>query len=198
MGGHWLVDARLTHIGSDGYVDRGATDLKSLHAPGRLLRRQNMMVKLLLVRRQAPAPTSPTPARRKRRWRSTDARYHTDGQYASADGPFVLRDAEGNITGRVNYYDDHTDNYLQINNQLLVNHRFNERWHMNLTGFTPTATASTKQYKDDAKLLENGFEERYAYRTDANGDFILDDGERIKIRKDLIREKLMRNHFGVG
>ena len=29
MGGHWLVDARLTHIGSDGYVDRGATDLKS-------------------------------------------------------------------------------------------------------------------------------------------------------------------------
>ena len=59
----------------------------------------------------------------------------SDGQYASADGPFVLRDAEGNITGRVNYYDDHTDNYLQINNQLLVNHRFNERWHMNLTGF---------------------------------------------------------------
>ena len=29
MGGHWAVDARLTHIGSDGYIDRGATDLKS-------------------------------------------------------------------------------------------------------------------------------------------------------------------------
>ncbi len=41
----------------------------------------------------------------------------------------------GQHHGRVNYYDDHTDNYLQINNQLLVNHRFNERWHMNLTGF---------------------------------------------------------------
>ena len=29
LGGHWAVDARLTHIGSDGYIDRGATDLKS-------------------------------------------------------------------------------------------------------------------------------------------------------------------------
>ncbi|MBQ5878673.1 MAG: TonB-dependent receptor plug domain-containing protein, partial [Alistipes sp.] len=29
MGGHWAVDARLTHISSDGYIDRGATDLKS-------------------------------------------------------------------------------------------------------------------------------------------------------------------------
>ena len=29
LGDHWVVDARLTHIGSDGYIDRGATDLKS-------------------------------------------------------------------------------------------------------------------------------------------------------------------------
>ncbi|MBR0362734.1 MAG: TonB-dependent receptor plug domain-containing protein, partial [Alistipes sp.] len=29
MRDHWVVDARLTHIGSDGYIDRGATDLKS-------------------------------------------------------------------------------------------------------------------------------------------------------------------------
>ena len=29
LGGHWTLDARLTHIGSEGYIDRGATDLKS-------------------------------------------------------------------------------------------------------------------------------------------------------------------------
>ena len=29
MDGHWAVDARLTHIGSNGYIDRGSTDLKS-------------------------------------------------------------------------------------------------------------------------------------------------------------------------
>lgn len=34
LGGHWAVDARLTHIGSDGYVDRGATDLKSYMLQG--------------------------------------------------------------------------------------------------------------------------------------------------------------------
>ena len=194
MGGHWLVDARLTHIGSDGYVDRGATDLKSYMLQGAYYG-GNTMVKLLSFGGKARTYLTYTGAT-KEEMALYGRRYHTDGQYASADGPFVLRDAEGNITGRVNYYDDHTDNYLQINNQLLVNHRFNERWHMNLTGFYTYGYGFYKQYKDDAKLLENGFEERYAYQTDANGDFILDDGERIKIRKDLIREKLMRNHFG--
>ena len=29
---HWVVDARLTHIGSDGYIERGSTDLKSYMA----------------------------------------------------------------------------------------------------------------------------------------------------------------------
>ena len=29
MGGHWTVDARLSHISSDGYVDRAFTNLKS-------------------------------------------------------------------------------------------------------------------------------------------------------------------------
>ena len=27
----------------------------------------------------------------------------------------------------VGYYDDQTDNYLQINNQLVLSHRFNEK-----------------------------------------------------------------------
>lgn len=29
MGGHWTVDARLSHISSDGYVDRAFTNLES-------------------------------------------------------------------------------------------------------------------------------------------------------------------------
>lgn len=32
MRDHWVVDARLSHIGSDGYIERGSTDLKSYMA----------------------------------------------------------------------------------------------------------------------------------------------------------------------
>ncbi|MEG1405747.1 MAG: TonB-dependent receptor, partial [Alistipes sp.] len=105
-------------------------------------------------------------------------RYHTDGQYVTSDGPFVLADGT-----HVNYYDDHTDNYLQTNNQLIVNHRFNERWQMNVTGFYTYGYGYYKQYKDNAKLYEYSVVPAY-------------DKEGNKIKKDLIREKIMRNHFG--
>lgn len=176
MGGHWAVDARLTHIGSEGYVDRGATDLKSYLFQGAYYG-GNTMVKLLSFGGVAKTYLTYTGAT-KDEMEKYGRRYHTDGQYVTSDGPFVLADGT-----HVNYYDDHTDNYLQINNQLLVNHRFNDRWQMNLTGFYTYGYGYYKQYKDDAKLLEYGISPAY-------------DDEGNKIRKDLIREKLMRNHFG--
>lgn len=176
MGGHWAVDARLTHIGSEGYVDRGATDLKSYLFQGAYYG-GNTMVKLISFGGVAKTYLTYTGAT-KDEMEKYGRRYHTDGQYVTSDGPFVLADGT-----HVNYYDNHTDNYLQINNQLLVNHRFNDRWQMNLTGFYTYGYGYYMQYKDDAKLLEYGISPAY-------------DDEGNKIRKDLIREKLMRNHFG--
>ncbi|MEG1610995.1 MAG: TonB-dependent receptor [Alistipes sp.] len=176
MGGHWLVDARLTHIGSDGYVDRGATDLKSYMFQGAYYN-GNTMVKLLSFGGVAKTYLTYTGVT-KDEMAKYGRRYHTDGQYVTSDGPFVLADGT-----HVNYYDDHTDNYLQTNNQLIVNHRFNERWQMNLTGFYTYGYGYYKQYKDNAKLLEYSIVPAY-------------DKDGKKIKKDLIREKLMRNHFG--
>ena len=85
----------------------------------------------------------------------------------------------------VNYYDDQTDNYLQINNQLILNHRFNTKWRLSATGFYTYGYGYYKQYKDDAKLYEYGFADEVAYGPDGK-----------KIRRDLLREKLMRNHLG--
>ena len=191
MGGHWVVDARLTHIGSDGYVDRGATDLKSYMLQGAYYG-GNTMVKFLSFGGKARTYLTYTGAT-KEEMELYGRRYHTDGQYATSDGPHVLADGT-----HVDYYDDHTDNYLQINNQLILNHCFNERWQMNLTGFYTYGYGYYKQYKDDAKMLEYaGFADRYSYVTDDKGDWVLDEeGEKIEVRKDLIREKLMRNHFG--
>lgn len=178
MGGHWLVDARLTHIGSDGYVDRGATDLKSYMFQGAYYG-GNSMLKFISFGGKAKTYLTYTGVT-KEEMELYGRRYHTEGQYYTSDGPYVLADGS-----HVNYYDDHTDNYLQINNQLLFNHRFNERWQMNLTAHYTYGYGYYIQYKDDAKLLEYGFSEENSY--DASGE---------KIRKDLIREKLMRNHFG--
>lgn len=171
MGGHWVVDARLTHIGSDGYIERGATDLKSYMLQAGYYS-SNTKIKLLSFGGSAKTYLTYNGISRKDMERY-GRRYHDSGQYTTSDGPFVLEDGT-----HVDYYDDQTDNYLQINNQLVVNHRFNNHWQLNTTLFYTYGYGYYNQYKDDAWL---------AGYTNLQTDIE---------QADLIRHKIMRNHLG--
>ena len=140
MGGHWAVDARLTHIGSDGYIDRGATDLKSYMFQGAYYN-GNTMLKLVSFGGKAKTYLTYNGVT-KEDMKRYGRRYHDSGQYVTSDGPFVLADGT-----HVDYYDDQTDNYLQINNQLILNHRIDDRWVMNATAFYTYGYGYYKQYK---------------------------------------------------
>ena len=169
--GHWIVDARLSHIGSDGYIERGATDLKSYMLQGAYYN-AGTMVKLLSFGGKARTYLTYNGVS-KEDMALYGRRYHTSGQYVTDSGPYVLADGT-----HVAYYDDQTDNYLQINNQLLISHRFNERWALNATLFYTYGYGFYRQYKDDAWL--QGYDN-------------LDIGI---AQSDLIRRKIMRNHTG--
>lgn len=184
LGGHWAVDARLTHIGSDGYVDRGGTDLKSYLFQGAYYN-GNTMLRFLSFGGKAKTALSYTGATREE-MRLNGRRFNPEGMFTVTDG-WSQRVWHGDPPAwkQVAYYDDQTDNYLQINNQLILNHRFNEKWTLSATGFYTYGYGFYKQYKDNAKLYEYGFPDDMAYDDAGN-----------KIRRDLIREKLMRNHLG--
>ena len=169
--GHWIVDARLSHIGSDGYIERGATDLKSYMLQGAYYN-AGTMVKLLSFGGKARTYLTYNGVS-KEDMALYGRRYHTSGQYVTDSSPYVLADGT-----HVAYYDDQTDNYLQINNQLLVSHRFNERWAVNATLFYTYGYGFYRQYKDDAWL--QGYD---------NLDIDI-------AQSDLIRRKIMRNHTG--
>lgn len=173
LGGRWAVDARLTHIASDGYVDRGATDLKSYMLQGAYYAPRTV-VKLLSFGGKAKTYLTYTGAT-KEEMELYGRRYHSEGQYEVEGGPYML--ADGTC---VDYYDDHTDNYLQINNQLIVNQRLSDKWMLNLTGFYTYGYGFYRQYKADRTL----------------GEYlnlgIVDYG----IEADVVRSKKMRNHTG--
>lgn len=171
MRDHWVVDARLTHIGSDGYIDRGSTDLKSYMAQAGYYG-ANTKVKLLSFGGVAKTYLTYNGVSRED-MELYGRRYHTSGQYVTSAGEFVLADGT-----HVAYHDDETDNYLQINNQLVVNHRFNNLWQLNATLFYTYGYGYYNQYKDDAWL---------AGYTNLNTDVA---------QADLIRRKVMRNHLG--
>ncbi len=186
LGGHWTLDARLTHIGSDGYIDRGSTDLKSYMFQAGYYK-GNTMLKLVSFGGKAKTYLTYNGVT-KEDMALNGRRYHDSGQYYTSDGPhsyYYMDDGELQ-RATVDYYDDQTDNYLQINNQLLLTQRLNDRWTLNATAFYTYGYGYYKQYKDDAKLNEYlTLPNEIAY--DANGN---------KVRADLIREKLMRNHLG--
>ena len=145
MRDHWVVDARLTHIGSDGYVERGATDLKSYMLQAGYYA-ANTKVKLLSFGGMAKTYLTYNGVS-KEDMRLYGRRYHTSGQYVTSDGPYVLADGT-----HVDYYDDETDNYVQLNNQLVLNHRFSREWQLAATLFYTYGYGFYNQYKDDAWL----------------------------------------------
>ena len=171
MRDHWVVDARLTHIGSDGYIERGATDLKSYMLQAGYYG-ASTKVKFLSFGGVAKTYLTYNGVSRGDMERY-GRRYHDSGQYVTSDGPFVLEDGT-----HVDYYDDQTDNYLQLNNQLVVNHRFNNKWQLNATLFYTYGYGYYNQYRDDASLEE--------YKNLGMAG----------VEADLIRHKMMLNHLG--
>lgn len=196
LGGHWTVDARLTRIASDGYIRGGGTQLTSYLFQGGYYN-GNTMLKLVSFGGKAKTNLSYNGATRDE-MRLNGRRYNSSGMYSTSDAwSHRIWNGEDGEWQQVNYHDDETDNYLQINNQLILNQRIGESWTLNATAFYTYGYGYYKQYKDDAKLFEYLFPDRLAYQMDDQGNFVTDgDGERIAVRKDLIREKLMRNHLG--
>lgn len=171
LGNHWIVDLRLSHIGSDGYIDRASTDMKSYMFQAAYMD-TNSMLKLVSFGGKSKTYLTyngVTPEEMDKMGRT----YHTSGQYKTSDGPFYNKKGE-----KVNYFDDQTDNYLQINNQLIYDRFFGRNWSMNAMLYYTYGNGYYRQYKDDAWLC--GYNNIVSSWDQA----------------DLIRRKTMVNHRG--
>lgn len=184
LGGHWALDARLSHIGSDGYVDRASTDLKSYMLQAGFYSGRTI-VKALSFGGKAEVYLAYTGLTREQM--AKNRRYNPEGEIYG-----YLHDAAGNhildqwgspVRGVVGFYDDHKDNYLQINNHLIVSHRFNNRWSLNVTGHYTYGDGYYQNYKNDQKLKKYDMSP------------IVVDGTEVT-KTNLIRRKNVKNDFG--
>lgn len=183
IGKHWAIDARLSHIGSDGYVDRASSDLKSYMLQAAWYKGRTM-IKALSFGGKARIYLAYTGLSKEQM--AADRRQNPEGEII---GPMLdgagnhLLDEDGNIvTGVTGYYKNHTDNYLQINNQLIVNHHFDNRWSLGATLHYTYGDGYYQNYKNDQKLAKYGI--------DANAIGAM------AARSNLVRRKSMFNHFG--
>ena len=166
---HWALDMRLSSIGSDGYIERASTKLQSFYLQGAYYG-EKTSIRLIA-------------------FGGTEQTYHA-WNYASKEEMelygrrynscgYMFTDS----TGTAHYYDGQTDNYTQLNTQLLIDHSFTEELKLNIGLHYTKGDGYYQEYKSNRKFKE------YALPTYFAGN------EEIK-KSDLIRKKAMDNHFG--
>ncbi|MBQ5596298.1 MAG: TonB-dependent receptor [Rikenellaceae bacterium] len=176
LGGHWAVEGRLSHVSSDGYVDRASSDLASYMFQAGYYK-GGTMVKLLSFGGKAKVYLTYTGLSADQM--EENRRYNPEGEIWGyrplADGTHEY--------AVVGFYDDHTDNYTQVNNQLIFNHIINDKWQLNATAHYTYGNGYYRNYKNDQKLAKYGLAP------------IMVDGSSVS-RTNLIRKKMMLNDFG--
>ena len=109
LNNHWTFDARLSNIGTDGYIDRASVDLNSYYLQGGYFAENTFRSHCICRKRKKHIMLGDT--QQKIKWKN------------SADATILAGKCTLMPTAK-KYYDDQTDNYLQKNYQLLFNHTF--------------------------------------------------------------------------
>lgn len=193
---HWAFDARLSNIATDGYVDRASVSLNSYYLQGAYYN-DNTSVKLISFAGKERTYHAWNYAS-KEEMNLFGRKYNTCGyMYATDRNGNVFDQSQISVydsddlynlvkkDGQLHYYDDQTDNYVQKNVQLLINHQFSSAWNLNVGLHYTKGDGYYQEYKDGRSLIEYGllpFEQ---------------DGEDVAW-SDLIRKKAMDNDFGGG
>jgi iron complex outermembrane receptor protein len=129
---HFTVDARLSKISSDGYIDRASTDLKSFYFSTAYINKKST------VRLNVFSGTEKT----YQAWNGVpESMLQTNRTYNSAG---TAKPGEP--------YENETDNYQQDHYQLFFNHSFNPNLSFNTALFLVNGSGYYEQYKAGAKF----------------------------------------------
>lgn len=170
FGGHWSADARFSHIGSDGYIDRAFSKLWSYL--GQLAYQNSIGTTLRLLAFGGKEQTYMAwDYASKEDMAKFGRRYNPCGKYTASDGSKA-------------YYPDQTDNFVQHHFQALLGQSLGDKWHLNLALHYTKGDGYYNQLKTERSLVEYGLEPFY----DAEGNLVKN--------SDLVRMKYNDNDFG--
>ena len=168
---HWSFDARLSNISTDGYIDRASVGLNSYYLQGAYYD-DHTSIKLITFAGKEQTYHAWNYAS-KEEMEMYGRRYNSCG--------YMYTDENG----KMHFYDDQTDNYVQKNWQLLFNHQLSSAWSMNVGLHYTKGDGYYQEYKDGRTLVEYGLKP------------FIQNGEEVAW-SDLIRKKAMDNGFGGG
>lgn len=133
---HFTVDARLSKISSDGYIDRAATDLQSIYVSGAYLNDKTSVRVNIISGKETTYQA----------WNGvaeSDLKTNRTINYAGTEKPGEP-------------YKNETDNYRQDHYQLFVNHQFTNKITFNTALFLTQGKGYYEQYKKEQNFSDYG------------------------------------------
>ena len=133
---HWTVDARLSRVSSDGYIDRAATDLKSLYfSTAYVTKKSTLRFNFISGKEKTYQAWNGVPESLLQLHRT----YNSAGTEKSGEP-----------------YNNETDNYIQDHYQLFFNHAFNNYLSVNTGLFLSKGRGYYEQYRAAAAYTDYG------------------------------------------
>ncbi|MFP4470186.1 MAG: TonB-dependent receptor [Bacteroidales bacterium] len=166
LDGKFAIDGRLSKITSDGYIDRGSSDLKSFFVSGGYYG-ENSILKLNVFSGKEKTYQS---------WYGIPADSLITNRTYNPAGEYV--DEQGNLV----YYDNQTDNYQQDHYQLHFSQALGRKLNLNAALFYVHGFGYYESYKSDESFEDYGLN-----NVIIGGDTILE--------TDLISRKYLDNDF---
>lgn len=133
---HFTVDARLSKISSDGYVERASSDLRSFYVSGAYISK-NSTLRLNVFSGNE---------------RTYQSWYGIDSATLKTNRRFNPAGTEKPGTP----YDNQTDNYQQDHYQAFFNHKINSKWSFNTAAFLVNGKGYYEQYRNQDKFSNYG------------------------------------------
>lgn len=169
INGKWAMDARLSKLSSDGYIDRATADLKSLYVSGGFYGK-NTIAKLNIFSGKQTTYQA---------WDGVPSNILDTNRTYNGIGKYT------DYLGNTKFYENENDNYQQDHYQFQVSQRLSGGLTGNFALHYTRGVGYYEQYKDNAKLNK--------YQIDP---VLLPGDDSVLIsRSDLIRRKNLDNHF---
>ena len=136
INGHFTVDARLSKISSDGFIDRATTDLSSFYVSGAYITdNTSIRVNVLSGKERTYQAWNGIP--------EADLHNNRRANYSGTEKPGEP-------------YDNETDNYQQDHYQLFFNHRFSDDLSFNTAFFLTKGKGYYENYKAGESYADYG------------------------------------------
>jgi iron complex outermembrane receptor protein len=166
LDGKFIVEARLSKINSDGYVDRGFSDLHSFYLSGAFLTEKSMLKAIFFSGKE----------RTYQAWNGVPSGMLSTNRTYNPSGIIYGKN------GEISFYDNETDNYQQDHYQLHYTHQFSNRLSVNLSLHYTYGRGYYEEYRQNKALSD------YLMTPIEVGDSII-------TTTDLVRRKWLDNDF---